>query len=212
VKPVADRPGEFRTAGVGRTSDAEGAESEVDLVPFYRLHRRTYAVYWDLFTDSEWQEKKAEHVREAERQRQLEAATVAYVQPGEMQPERDFNYQSGEERRPLRVLGRPGRRARSWFSFDVPVESAHPMALVVTYHSGEGRRGRAVFEILVDGQRIAEQKITRSRPARFFDLEYPIDAKLVDGKETITVRFQGTEGNRTAGVFGIRMIRVDAER
>jgi uncharacterized protein len=46
VKPVPDRPGTFRTDGVGR-------EHEVDLVPFYRLHRRTYAVYWDLLSGSQ---------------------------------------------------------------------------------------------------------------------------------------------------------------
>jgi len=41
LKPVPDKPGHFRTDGVGR-------ERDVDFVPFYRLHRRTYAVYWDL--------------------------------------------------------------------------------------------------------------------------------------------------------------------
>jgi len=46
LKPVADKPGQFRTEGVGR-------EKDVDFVPFYRLHRRTYGVYWDLFTPAE---------------------------------------------------------------------------------------------------------------------------------------------------------------
>ena len=50
LKPVPDKPGHFRSDGVGR-------ERDVDFVPFYRLHRRTYAVYWDLFTESEWKEK-----------------------------------------------------------------------------------------------------------------------------------------------------------
>jgi len=29
----------------------------VDFVPFYRLHRRTYGVYWDLYTPAEWEKK-----------------------------------------------------------------------------------------------------------------------------------------------------------
>ena len=41
LKPIADRPGSFRSHGVGRSKD-------VDFVPFYRLHRRRYAIYWDL--------------------------------------------------------------------------------------------------------------------------------------------------------------------
>jgi DUF1680 family protein len=51
LKPVPDKPGHFRTDGVGR-------ERDVDFVPFYRLHRRTYAVYWDLFTEFEWKDKQ----------------------------------------------------------------------------------------------------------------------------------------------------------
>jgi DUF1680 family protein len=204
LKPVPNKNGHFRTEGVGR-------EKDVDFVPFYRLHRRTYAIYWDLFTPSVWELKAAEYAAESERQRKLELATVAYAQPGEMQPERDYNYQGADDARVTRVEGRPGRRARSWFSFDLPVEPSHPMALVVTYYSEERRRGPARFEILVVDERIAEQEITRSSPARFFDIEYAIDANLVKGKKKVNVRFQAIEGNSVAGVFGIRMVRADAK-
>ncbi len=57
LKPVGDYPGQFRTDGVGQPSD-------VNFVPFYRLHRRTYAVYWDLLTQPEWQQKQAEYTAE----------------------------------------------------------------------------------------------------------------------------------------------------
>jgi hypothetical protein len=204
LKPIPNKNGHFRTEGVGR-------EKDVDFVPFYCLHRRTYAVYWDLFTPSEWEVKAAEYAAERERQRKLELATVAYVQPGEMQPERDYNYQGADDARVTRVEGRPGRRARSWFSFDLPVEPSGPMALVVTYYSEERRRGPARFEILVDDERIAEQEITRSSPARFFDIEYAIGAKLVKGKKKVNVRFQAIEGNSVEGVFGIRIVRADVK-
>lgn len=212
LKPVPDEPGKFRTDGVGRIPDAVDRASDVDLVPFYRLHRRTYAVYWDLFTEPEWQRKKAEYAAEQERQRKLQLATVAYAQPGEMQPERDYNYQGADDARPTRVEGRPGRRAQTWFSFDLPVELAHAMALVVTYYSTERRRGMARFEILVDGQPVGRQVVGRSEPSRFFDVEYALPANLVQGKEKVTVRFQAIEDGSVAGVFGIRMIRADADR
>jgi hypothetical protein len=202
LKAVPGKPGEFRTESVGR-------EKDVDFVPFYRLHRRTYGVYWDLFTPAEWDKRAAEIAAERERQRKLEAATVAFVQPGEMQPERDFNYQ-GEDSSPARVMGRPGRRGTKWFSFEVPVEPAHPMALVVTYYSDEWRR--RTFEVLVDGQRIGEQVVERGGPVRFFDVEYAVPAELVKDKQKVTVRFQATNGNEIAAVFGLRMIRAGAER
>jgi DUF1680 family protein len=203
LKPVSGRPGHFRTEGVGR-------ENEVDFQPFYQLHRRTYGIYWDIFTPAEWSKQQAEYAAEQERQRKLEAATVAYAQPGEMQPERDFNYQGPEDAAVERVLGRAGRRGRSWFSFDLPVEPAHPMTLVVTYYSGERRR-RATFEILVNGQRIAAQEVKAASPTRFYDVEYSLPAELVKDHEKATVRFQATDGNEIATVFGLRMIRAPSQ-
>jgi uncharacterized protein len=205
IKAVSGRPGNFRTDGVGR-------EQDVDLVPFYRLHRRTYSVYFDLFTPAEWEKKAAELLAARARQRKLEAATVAFVQPGEVYFERDFN-QQGEETNPVRIAGQPGRSAKKWFSFDLPVDPAHPMKLIATYHGEE--RATRTFEILVDGVRVGEQRIERHRPGSptksYFDVEYTIPADLVKGKQTVTVRFQATAGNETAGVFGVRVVRADQQ-
>jgi len=211
VRTVPGEPGHFRITDVGRDSLGADIEVAADLVPFYRLHRRAYAVYFDLFTEPEWDEKKAEYVVEKERQRQLEEATVAYVQPGEMQPERDFNFQGSEDSQVTRVMGRPGRRGRTWFSFDLPVESGRAMILVVTYNSGERSRN-ASFDILVDGQCIGRQEVSRSSPQLFFDIEYAIASDLIKGKQKVTVRFEAKDGSSIAGVFGIRMIHDDRER
>jgi uncharacterized protein len=180
-------------------------------VPFYRLHRRAYSIYFDLFTPAEWEKKAAELLAAQERRRKLEAATVAFVdQPGEVYSERDFN-QRGEDTMPVRIGGRPGRRARKWFSFDLPADAAHPLKLIVTYHGEE--RATRTFEILVDDTRIGEQRIERHRPGSptksFFDVEYAIPDELVKGKQKVTVRFQATGTNETAGVFGVRMIRAE---
>ena len=145
-------PGHFRTAGVGRDRD-------VELVPFYRLHRRTYTTYWDLLTPAEFETRAAEMAAERARQRRLDAATVAFVQPGEMQPERDAN-QRGEETSVVRIDGRPGRRGNKWFWYDVPVDEARPAALLVTYHR-DSRRPRA-FQILIDGRGSGRNRSTRA--------------------------------------------------
>ena len=202
LKPVPGQPGTFRTDGVGRPAD-------VTFKPFYQMPERTYGIYWDLFTPAEWVKKAAEIAAERERQHQLELATVAFVQPGQMQSERDFNEQ-GEDSSPDRVMGRAARRGRNWFSFDLPVDASHPMALVVTYNSGEWRK--RTFDILVDGQRAGQQVVGNEGEPHFFDAEYAIPASLTAGKQKVTVRFQATEGNEIAAVFGIRMIRADAAR
>ena len=56
--------------------------------------------------------------------RRLEAATIAFVQPGQMQPETDFNFRfDGEDTVSIeQVQDRFGRRGTKWFSFDVPGE------------------------------------------------------------------------------------------
>jgi len=121
--------------------------------------------------------------------------------------ERPFNYQAGDGVVAQRIMGRPGRRGRTWFSYDVPVDPAHPMVLIATYYSGDRRGTPAAFEILVDGERVAEQELRLTDPQRFFDVEYPIRPELVRGKSKVTVRFQAKDGSQIATVFGLRMIR-----
>jgi len=198
LKPIPGKPGDFRTDGVGKSHD-------IDLVPFYRLHRHMYMGYFDVYTTADWARKSAEVAAERERQQKLEAATIAYVQPGETQVERTFN-QQGENAPVARLGGRTGRGGRGWFSFDVPVESAHQNVLVVTYHS-DSRRPRT-FDILVDGQPLAQERLEAASDNRFFDREYEIPLSMIpQGKPKVTVRFQATGGNDIAAVFGLRVVR-----
>jgi uncharacterized protein len=198
IKPIADKPGTFRTDGVGKNRD-------VELVPFYRLHRRVYMGYFDIYSPADWTKKSAEVAAERERQRQIEGATIAYLDPGDTQKEREFN-QQGENTTIARVNQRAGRIGRGWFSYDVPVESAHQNVLVVTYHS-DSRRPRT-FDILVDGQPFAQERFEPASDNRFFDREYEIPLSAIpQGKPKVTVRFQATGGNDIAAVFGLRMVR-----
>ncbi len=200
LKPVADEPGTFRTEGVGRDRD-------VTLAPFYRVQHRVYAAYWDFYTPGEWEKHTTEIADERERVRRMEAATIGFLQPGVAQVERDHN-QQGENTSISRVDGRPGRTGRGWFSYDLPVDQQGPTTLVVTYQT-DARRART-FDILVDGQRIAQPAFERTSVSRFLDVEYPIPADVVRGKQKVTVRFQATNGNDIAAVFGLRTIRGNA--
>jgi hypothetical protein len=201
IKPAPGRPGEFRTEGA-----LEGRD--LPLVPFYRLHRRVYAAYFDLFTPAEWEKQAAAMAAERQRQQQLERATVAFVRPGEAQAERDYKMQ-GEETSVFvePISGRRGRRGRKWFAFEVPVERepvAKSLSLVITYHTDQPRARS--FEILVDGTRVAEQTLPPSGASRFLDVEYPLPPAVLDGKPQVTVRFQAAEGREIAAVYGIRLV------
>ena len=134
----------------------------------------------------------------------LEAATVAFVEPGNRERDQAFN-QQGENTSVARVEGRTGRGGRGWFSYDLPFGSTPPATLVVTYHADQ-RRERT-FEIFVDGARVGEQTLARSTKPEFFDVEYPMPPDLIAGKSGVTVRFEATGGNEMGPVFGIRLIR-----
>ena len=116
IKPVAGEPLTFRTVGVGRPRD-------VTLSPFYRMHHKRYAVYWDLFTPQQWVAREADYKAELERVRRLEAMTVDFAQPGEMQPERDHNMQ-GERTDDGRTFGSQVATRARWRLGFVRSESA----------------------------------------------------------------------------------------
>jgi hypothetical protein len=209
LEPVAGEPGRFRTKGVARENDAEGKVREVELIPFYRMGARTYAVYWDAYTSEEWAKKQAEYRAEAEQQRKLEAASVAFVQPGRESTEKGFNYQSGEGTSRPWNMGRTARASRSWFSYDLAVDPSHPLAVVATYYTADRRTLPASFEILVDGEKVADEHVERSDPGRFIDSTYSIPASVVKGKKKVTVRFQAKEGSQVGAVYGVRIVRTD---
>ncbi|HXG68055.1 MAG TPA: beta-L-arabinofuranosidase domain-containing protein, partial [Blastocatellia bacterium] len=199
IKPVAGQPSTFRTAGVGRPRD-------VTLYPFYRMHHRRYSVYWDLFTPQQWARREADYKAELERARELEALTIDFAQPGEMQPERDHNMQ-GERTGVGEHQERKWRHASDggWFSFDLKVLPDKPVSLICTYWGGDG--GTRRFDILVDGVKIATQSLQNNMPGKFFDVSYAIPEELTRGKSKVTVRFQAHPGNIAGGLYGLRVIQ-----
>jgi len=200
LKPVAGKPGTFRTTGVG-------LKQELDFTPFYQLPRRRYAIYWDMYTPAEWTRREAEYRASEDKKKKLETATVAFAQPGQMQAERDAN-QQGENSSPVTVENRNGRAAAKWFSYDLAVDASQPMTLIVTY-SNENR-GPSACDVLIDGKKIGEHTGARRSPEqliRFTDVEYKIPAELVANKTKVTVRFEASNGRSTPSVFGLRMVR-----
>lgn len=198
ISPVAGEPLTFSTVGVGRPRD-------VTLHPFYRMHKSRYAVYWDQFTPQQWVVREADYKAELERARRLEAMTIDFAQPGEMQPERDHNMQ-GERTDAGEHSGRKWRHARDggWVSFDLKVPPDEPVSLVCTYWGSE--TGPRNFDILADGVKIATQSLQNDKPGQFFEVMYAIPEELTRGKIKITVRFQAQPGNTAGGFYGLRII------
>ena len=198
TEPAKGQPNTFKTKDTGRPQD-------VILRPFYKTHERRYSIYWDMFSEASWKEKQQAYQAEIERKKKLEEMTVDFVQPGEMQPERDHNFK-GEKTNTGSFRKRKFRESREgWFSFDMKVFKGQPMALTVDYWGGYP--GSKTFDIMVDGKVIATENISNKKDGHFIDVSYDIPDKLTFGKRMITITFKAHKGNIAGPVFGIRVIK-----
>jgi len=174
--------------------------------PFFRVHERRYSVYWDVFTPERWQARQAQYEAELVRQKALEARTLDFFQPGEMQPERDHDFK-GERTETGEAIGRKWRHAVNggWFSVSMSVHDSQPAELVCTYWGSDA--GGRVFDILIDGRKIATQTLENNRPATFFDQAYDLPKHITQGKTKITVKFQAHPGKMAGGLYGLRLLK-----
>lgn len=204
LKPTG-KPNTFATSK--EVFRAPGTTGGVTLEPFYAMHGdRSYVVYFDRFTPTQWKEKEADYAVELARQREFAARTVDFVVPDNEQSERDHVMQ-GEKTSAGDLGDRKWRHATDggWFSWQLKVQAERPQELWVTYWGGDG--GNRTFDILVDGQKIATQKLENNKPGQFYDAVYPLPAALLKGKQTISVKFQAQPGMWAGGVFGVRVMK-----
>jgi uncharacterized protein len=189
----------FRTQKIGYPTD-------VVLQPFYSLDNEFYTVYWDVFTPASWREEQKRYEEKKKIAYALERSTVDYLRVGEMQPERDHNFtgdklENGESHtRKFRVANDGG-----FFSFDLKVVPGFSYNLMATYW-GMDNRGR-VFDILIDGEKIATEDINKYKESKFYDITYRIPSHLIEGKSKITVTFQAKKGNQAGPVYGIKLVK-----
>ncbi len=205
------RQGDFKAQNVARILGQSGSAGDVTLAPFYRTQERSYSVYFDVLTPAEFDSRGAAMAADRARAARLEAATVGFAQPGEMQPERDYNYQSDPAERPAaRTGGRGSRGGMGWFSFDLPVDASAPMAVIVTYFNEVGLPALlADFDILADGTKIGHYEPNQTASG-FYPAQYAVPAALVSGKTKVTVRFQANGTSRIVPVCGVRTVRASA--
>ena len=198
IKPVEGKTNTFITYKTGRPHD-------VVLKPFYTVYNRRYSIYWDLFSEKAWEARKAEYDSEKERIKRLKEAEIDFVQPGEMQPERNHNFK-GEKSSAGSFKERASRDSRGgWFSFDLKTASDLPVALSVDYWGGFP--GAKTFDILVNDKIIATENISNKKEGQFISVQYDIPKALSKAKSKITVKFQAHEGNMAGPVFGVSTIR-----
>ncbi|MCL2349329.1 MAG: glycoside hydrolase family 127 protein [Planctomycetaceae bacterium] len=179
----------------------------IRIVPFFAATER-YAVYFDVFTEEEWKQREAEYKAGQARLQAMERLTVDFFQPGEMQPERDHNFR-GEKTAFGEAFGRKWRHAVDGGSmtFEMKLNPDKQNKLVFTYWGSDG--GNRVFDILVNGKKIAEQRLDNNAPDKFFDVGYLLDGEVFRELDKITVTLQARPGATAGGFFGCRTMIVE---
>lgn len=199
INPVSNIVNTFVTNRAGRPKD-------VTFRPFYKMHNRSYSVYFDMFDQKGWEQYQAEYEAAQVALKKMEQLTIDYFELGEMQPERDHNFTSdiawvGElKHKKYREADRGG-----WFSFDMLVERGVAQQLVLEYYGGFP--GGKTFDILVNEQKIATENISMVKPGEFYYAYYNLPATVLKGKNKINVKLVPHEGHRAGPLFSARIMK-----
>jgi hypothetical protein len=211
LKPVAGRPATFSgSASVFHISRAATADKSVTFEPFYKVHGdQHYVVYWNVCTPAEWTaaeaKYRAERAAEEARRRELAARTVDVVDPADEQGEQGHHPQ-GEQTGKGAFKDRKWRHATNggWFSWEMKALPDRPLVLRVMYWGSDVGRE---FDVLVNGVRVATQKLNNNRPDQLYEEDYSLPKELTAGKDKLMVRFQGRPGGVAGGVFECRILK-----
>ena len=189
----------FRTLNTAQPQD-------VNLIPFNRTKNEYYSVYWDVFTPETWAVQQKAYDEQRKQQQELDARTTDILRVGEMQPERDHSF-SGENLTTGEDHQKKWRSTENggFVSFDMKVDANAVNTLINTYW-GMDNRGR-VFDIMIDGTKVADVDLNKYKESRFYDVSYIIPAELTKGKQKVTVKFVPKQGNSAGPVYGSRMVK-----
>jgi hypothetical protein len=92
-----------------------------------------------------------------------------------------------------------------FFTYRMKPSGKSELALRVRYWGNEG--GKRAFSIFIDDTLLTDENVGgKWNKEEFVDVEYPIPASMIDGKEFIKVKFQSNKGNTAGGVYNLRLV------
>lgn len=201
LKSVDGKPLTFTLASVIRPDSFD----KLELVPFFRVHDARYMIYWRRVSPVEYEQVR-EEIEAAERARlALDRATVDHVTPGEQQPETEHNFR-GERTETGVWQDRRFRHATGWFSYDLQAGQKADLTLRIAYFGSDRRH----FDLLINGQQLAEVRLDAPQPDRFMEVDYPIPHEMIDKAKdgVFTVKFVAKEGSMAGGIYDVRLLKL----
>ncbi len=178
--------------------------NDLEFRPFFDIQNERYSVYLDLFTKQEWDQQEANYRAAQAAAAELLARTVDFLQPGEMQSERDHKLE-GIDSSPGEWQNRKYRHAFNGgsFSFDLSLDPSTQPDIVFTYWGGD----RRTFDVLVDGKFWHTEVLNGTPGNAFVDRRPTLPASLWQGKSKIRITLQAQSKGMAGGLFGVRVLR-----
>lgn len=182
-------------------------DKELIFEPFFSIHDSRYLMYWLSLSQDEY-EKYISELDEKEKEfLLLEERTVDMVSPAEQQPEVDHLMKTKNSRSGYHYEeGWRDAIDDGWFSYNLLTENRTDLSLMVRYWGNEG--GNRKFNILIDDELlITENIVNKWNVSEFVNVEYDIPESMLEGKESITVKFECLPYNIAGGVFKVRLLK-----
>jgi uncharacterized protein len=194
--------GDSLTFTISAMADTEKYKS-LTLVPFYTLHNTRYIIYWPVTTADKIKEMQL-LLREEEKKRIIEVATIDKVAAGQQQPEADHFFE-GDNSFSGTLHDKQWRKSTGWFKYTFKNRGNAAQIVRVTFIS-EKRPNN--FDILVNGNLLKSEHIKKTSIDEFFSIEYTIPEDLRQKlKETIEIKFVSKRKSSTPRIHDVRLLK-----
>ncbi|WP_298091823.1 DUF6805 domain-containing protein, partial [uncultured Sphingomonas sp.] len=201
---AAAATGALAPAGGAGQFRAVGALNEaLTFKPFFSQYDRRAAVYFPTFTPAGWAGAKAGYVQAQEEARALARRTSDIIHLGEMQPERDHQFQS-DHSEVVNWSGRSARRLRPGESMRM-VLARRPGAAVLRVLVARGDVDRKMG-ISVDGQALGAGRRVEGGEGHFAAIDYAVPGNGAGTPADVVV----TALRDDAVLYEIRMMTLPA--
>ena len=189
ITPVGGQSLTFSTMGAGRPND-------VTLIPFYRLFDQRYAIYWDIYSEEEWD--RTRRASEA-----LPSGIIDSIVFGDSTSEEEHNFQAFQLRRGDQE-GKAWIACGDWIKSDLTVPAVGTTSLRCTFSSPDSGKP---FVITADGRALAGSAVGSGDFPGSEVVMYPIPPEVTAGKTRVGVILRVPRGERSRRLFGVDMVK-----
>ena len=179
----------------------------IDLVPLYRIVNQRYTIYWNVFTPAQWKARLQQVATEETERKAYVQRTIDVVDVNDDKSETAHALQSDHANESHYEARRTREAWNGWFSYELNVPANAPAALVCEYPGQQN--GERAFDVVVDGQTIATEKLDEYSLDPRIDREYPIPETLTRGKSRITVALKAHPDSEAGALIEMRTIVTD---